>query len=111
MTAWLGVFAMWLIVFAPVVSQGRVSHDRNAPLATICSIDEQPAAGHHSHGLHLGACGYCDLLAHHVPAPAPALPPLPAAENYGIAQPPASLAFIHRDLFRAGRPRDSPFLV
>ena len=111
LTAWLGIFAMWLIVFAPIVSQGLVSRDPNTPFARICSADGPPGGGNHAHTIHLNACGYCDLLMHHVPAPSPALPRLQASQSYGVAQPEPVIAVVYRDVFPAARPRDSPFLV
>ncbi|WP_053077664.1 DUF2946 domain-containing protein [Burkholderia cepacia] len=111
MTAWLGLFAMWLIVFAPIVSQGLEAYDRNTPFASICSADGQPDAGGHALAAHLDACAYCDLLAHHVPAPSPVLPQLQTAGGFGIVQPSASPALVHRDIFPSARPRDSPLLV
>lgn len=110
LTAWLGVFAMWLIVFAPIVSQGLVTHDRHTPLAPICSADGQPDGGNHAYAVHLNACGYCDLLMHHVPVPSPAVPGLQASESYGVVQPATPIVFVYQDVFPAARPRDSPFL-
>ncbi|WP_419687631.1 DUF2946 domain-containing protein [Burkholderia theae] len=111
MTAWLGMFAMWLIVFAPIVSQGLMSLDRNTPFASICSAEGQPDAGDQALAVHLDACGYCNLLAHHTPAPPSALLQLQATAHYGAEQPSASPTFVWRDIFPAARPRDSPLLV
>ncbi|WP_428840775.1 DUF2946 domain-containing protein [Burkholderia vietnamiensis] len=111
MTAWLGLFAMWLIIFAPIVSQGLIAQERSSPFASICSAESQPDAGNHVLAVHLDSCGYCDLLAHHVPAPSAAMPKLPATMRYRVAQPSASPSFMWRDVFPAARPRDSPFLA
>ncbi|KVQ28102.1 hypothetical protein WL99_28555 [Burkholderia cepacia] len=111
LTAWLGLFAMWLIIFAPIVSQGLIAQERNSPFAPICSAESPPDAGNHVLAVHLDSCGYCDLLAHHVPAPSLALPPLQAVARYAIELPAASLEFVFRDVRRAARPRDSPFLA
>ncbi|WP_230949058.1 DUF2946 domain-containing protein [Burkholderia diffusa] len=109
--AWLGLFAMWFVVFAPIVSQGLAARDGNTPTASICSVDRQPDADDHVPAVHFDACGYCDLLAHHVPAPASATPQLHAVESYGIAQPSVPFTFASRDVRRAARPRDSPSLI
>ncbi|NTZ86095.1 DUF2946 domain-containing protein [Burkholderia metallica] len=111
MTAWLGLFAMWLIIFAPIASQGLIAQERNSPFASICSAESQPDAGNHVLAVHLDSCGYCDLLAHHVPAPSAALPQLQAIAHYNVARPSASPTFVWRDVFPTARPRDSPFLV
>ncbi|MGU7773884.1 DUF2946 domain-containing protein [Burkholderia sp. MR1-5-21] len=111
LTAWLGIFAMWLVVFAPIVSQGLAARDGHTPTAPICSVDRQSDADNHAPAVHFDACGYCDLLAHHVPAPASAMPQLHAVESYGVEQPSVSLAFVSRDVRRAARPRDSPSFI
>lgn len=111
MTAWLGVFAMWLIIFAPIVSQGLISHEQDSPFASICSAESQPDAGDRALAVHLDSCGYCDLLAHHVPSPSPAMPQVQAIAHYRVAQPFAAPTFVWRDVSPTARPRDSPFLV
>ncbi|OXJ05537.1 hypothetical protein CFB48_05465 [Burkholderia sp. AU33647] len=112
LTAWLGMFAMLLVVIAPLVSHGLVSHDRDAPVASICSADGQPDADNHALATdHFAACGYCDLLVHHAPAPSPSLPQWLAVPGYAVAHPPASRPFVLRDIPSAGRPRDSPFYL
>ncbi|MBR7964256.1 DUF2946 domain-containing protein [Burkholderia vietnamiensis] len=65
LTAWLGVFAIWLAIAAPLVSQWRIAH-MASPDATICSAkhDAARAAPAHDHALHLDACGYCGFFAH-----------------------------------------------
>ncbi|WP_313768158.1 DUF2946 domain-containing protein [Burkholderia pseudomallei] len=111
LTAWLGLFAMWLVVFAPIVSQGLAARYANTPAAPICSVDGQPDADNHAPAVHFDACGYCDLLADHTPAPPSAILQLHAVESYGIAQPLVSLTFVSRDVRRAARPRDSPHFI
>lgn len=111
MTAWLGLFAMWLIFFAPIVSQSLVALDLNLPFVSICSAGGQADSVDHSPASHLNACGYCDLLMNHGLAAPPALPPLPVVERYGIAPPAAVPALVTRGRFPSGRPRDSPRLV
>jgi hypothetical protein len=75
MTAWLDLIAMWLIVFAPIVSQLVASARADEPVAPLCSA-LQPGTGapeHHAPRSALDACGQCNLLAHHVAAPS--IPP------------------------------------
>jgi hypothetical protein len=76
LTAWLGLLAIWLGVVMPVVSQGIRSQDPAALETTICMADGSDHqvrvpldAPHDGHGLHTGwqACGYCGLLALHLP--------------------------------------------
>jgi Protein of unknown function (DUF2946) len=111
MTAWLGLVAMWLIVFAPLVSQGLASHDAYPP--AVCSAHEAHDAEAHRHVLadHLSACGYCNLLAHQALAPASALPQWRSAARYRFAEPLPRYPFASRKAFPAARPRDSPSLV
>jgi len=112
LTAWLGMFAMLLVVIAPLVSHGLAAHDRNAPVASICSVDGQPDVDSHTPAAdHFAACGYCNLLVHHAPAPSPSLPQWLVVPGYAVAYPPASVPFVLRDIPRAGRPRDSPFYL
>ncbi|RQZ19702.1 DUF2946 domain-containing protein [Burkholderia sp. Bp9031] len=68
LTAWLGVFAIWLAIAAPLVSQWRIAHAAT-PDAIVCSTEHgahrAPDAGHaHDLALHLDACGYCGFFAH-----------------------------------------------
>ena len=126
MTAWLGLVAMWLIVFAPVVSQLLVSQRANEPIAALCSAlqprnlsaaightgnigDNDPAPVHLSHDDAFGACGYCHLLAHHVAMPTLAATTPPAAFAIAGTAPPAlSTRFTPLGAFPSGRPRDPP---
>ncbi|KVL50977.1 hypothetical protein WS99_16890 [Burkholderia territorii] len=68
LTAWLGVFAIWLAIAAPLVSQWRIAQAAT-PDAIVCSAEHgahrAPDAGPaHDHALHLDACGYCGFFAH-----------------------------------------------
>ncbi|MEJ0004016.1 MAG: DUF2946 domain-containing protein [Pararobbsia sp.] len=63
LSAWLGIFAMCLIVFVPVASQLLVAVRANEPLAALCSVTQPAGDGAHHAGDPLAACGYCDLLA------------------------------------------------
>jgi hypothetical protein len=109
LTAWLGLIAMWLIVFAPLVSQLVVAARAHEPVAALCSAD-QPAGGlHHASADPLAACGYCDLLGAH-PA-APAVPPvaLPMIVLIAFAAAPVlSTRFTPLGAFPSGRPRAPP---
>jgi Protein of unknown function (DUF2946) len=113
MTAWLGLVAMWLIVFAPVVSQSLASHSACAHEVTIDAAGEEHHAGHHHHAPadHLCACGYCGLLAHHALAPPTASPQLLPAARYGIAEAFPPSHFVSSLAYPTARPRDSPSLV
>lgn len=125
MTAWLGLFAMWLVVFAPVVSQMLVSNGAHEPIAALCSAlqprdfsavsmasvppQAAPAPVHLSHDDAFGACGYCHLLQHHVAMPTVAAAEPPAAVALaGTAPPTLSTRFTPLGAFPSGRPRAPP---
>ena len=122
MTAWLGLFAMWLVVFAPVVSQMLVSNRAHEPFAALCSALQPrdlgeangishaaPATVHLSHDDAFGACGYCHLLQHHVAMPTvAAAAPLAVLMLAGTAPPTLSTRFTPLGAFPSGRPRAPP---
>jgi hypothetical protein len=122
MTAWLGLFAMWLVVFAPLVSQMLIAHRDHEPIAALCSAlqpegtnkaslitQSGPAPVHLSHDDAFGACGYCHLLEHHVAMPAlAALEPLAILAIVGTAPPTLSTRFTPLGAFPSGRPRAPP---
>jgi len=124
MTAWLGLVAMWLVVFAPLVSQLVASGRADEPVAALCSAlhpsgasdagnalvaQTSPAPVHLSHDDAFGACGYCHLLEHHVAMPTVAVAELPAALPLaGTAPPTLSIRFIPLGAFPSGRPRAPP---
>ncbi|CAJ0726607.1 DUF2946 domain-containing protein [Ralstonia mannitolilytica] len=129
LTAWFGLVAMALVLFAPVVSQALASHTHRVELALSLPLCEaKPAVasatsamlavnvdghadGHDAPADHHAACGYCDLLAQHVLAPtadAPVTLPAPVHARARMA-PPERVAF--REARHAGRPRDSPFFI
>lgn len=78
LTAWLGLVAMVLVLFVPMVSQALEAQalqafEQAAPLceakpsaaaSTALPIGHEMPAGHHH-----AACGYCDLLADQVLVP------------------------------------------
>jgi Protein of unknown function (DUF2946) len=109
--AWLGLLAMWLIVFAPLVSQLIVSAQAREPDEIICSAlkSESPATSTHL-PVQLDACGYCNLLANHAPAPAPAVeaPQQVVRIMLAVIQPASTSTFIPLAAFPSGRPRDPP---
>ena len=122
LTAWLGLIAMWLVVFAPVVSQVLASHRVPEPIAALCSAlpAAQPGVSDHAGhaeaaAVHLGhddafsACGYCHLLQHHVAMPTVAAtePPV-AVVMTGTAPPTLSTRFTPLGAFPSGRPRAPP---
>ncbi|WP_454873394.1 DUF2946 domain-containing protein [Paraburkholderia xenovorans] len=122
LTAWLGLFAMWLVVVAPVVSQMLVSNRAHEPIAALCSAlqprdlgmastttQAAPAPVHLSHDDAFGACGYCHLLQHHVAMPTVASVEPPAAVALaGTAPPTLSTRFTPLGAFPSGRPRAPP---
>ncbi|MBY4869307.1 DUF2946 domain-containing protein [Burkholderia sp. Bp9017] len=68
LTAWLGVFAIWIAIAAPLVSQWRIAQAAT-PDAIVCSAEHGAhrsagAVSAHDHALHLDACGYCAFFAH-----------------------------------------------
>ncbi|GAB2913266.1 hypothetical protein GCM10027093_59640 [Paraburkholderia jirisanensis] len=109
--AWLGIFAMCLIVFAPAVSQWMVSVRAGEPVAALCTVSQTGGADHHTVGDLLSACGYCDLLAAH--AAPPPIPPsiapvllLPIVAAVTVL----STRFTPVGAFPTGRPRAPPAL-
>ncbi|SMG50718.1 Protein of unknown function [Paraburkholderia susongensis] len=125
MTAWLGLVAMWLVVFAPLVSQLLASSRAHEPIAALCSALHPSGAGdasdagivaqtgqapvHLSHDDAFGACGYCHLLEHHVAMPAlAAVEPLAALLLASTAPPTLSTRFTPLGAFPSGRPRAPP---
>jgi hypothetical protein len=122
LTAWLGLIAMWLVVFAPIVSQTLASNRAQEPIAALCSAlapagpavtDHAGAASampvHLSHDDAFGACGYCHLLQHHVAMPAVAsTEPAVAVVIAGTAPPALSTRFTPLGAFPSGRPRGPP---
>ncbi|MBB1631637.1 DUF2946 domain-containing protein [Cupriavidus sp. UME77] len=111
LTAWLGLIAMWLIVLAPAVSQFVAAAQASDPEAVICSAAHPGDAPHDMPGSSLNACGYCDLLADHMPLPtlAPAalsaIPLLVVATSHVLVT-----RFTPLGAFPSGRPRDPPAL-
>jgi hypothetical protein len=110
--AWLGLIAMWLLVFAPLLSQLLVSAQAGTPLGIICSASAGPQTGspHPVSSDSLNACGYCNLLAHHAPLPTvPASPPT-AQLVLAVALVAPHSTFIPYAVFPSGRPRDPPLV-
>jgi hypothetical protein len=122
LTAWLGLFAMWLIVFAPVVSQMLMSNRAQEPFAALCSALQPrdlgetasvshaaPAPVHLSHDDAFSACGYCNLLQHHVAMPTvAAVAPPTVLTLAGTVPPTLSTRFTPLGAFPSGRPRAPP---
>jgi hypothetical protein len=109
LTAWLGLIAMWLIVLAPLVSQLVMAARADEPDAVLCSVVQPQAAQHHGAGSSLDACGYCDLLADHVPMPGLPVAALVATVLLaGVAVPALSTRFTPLGAFPSGRPRGPP---
>ncbi|MGV2287774.1 DUF2946 domain-containing protein [Trinickia sp. YCB016] len=117
LTAWLGIFAIWLTVLGPLVSQveARASHME----MPVCGADSgahadhghpsgKQAGQHAQHGLHLDACGYCSLLAH-----SPALGTVPpvlqsAQQSPDFVSPVAPAAKRRFTRYTRGYPRAPP---
>ncbi|HEX7683469.1 MAG TPA: DUF2946 domain-containing protein [Trinickia sp.] len=119
-TAWLGLIAMWLIVFAPIVSRLLASEQhQHLPTAAICTAiyadagsgDVVDSAHHPDKAPTTAACGYCDLLATHavVPAIAPAMPSQIVLVALAAPAMPIERA-IPLGAFPSGRPREPPAL-
>jgi hypothetical protein len=112
-TAWLGLFAMLLIVLAPLVSQLIVAHRAEQPEAVLCSVAATGAAN--SHGTQegiLSACGYCDLLATHVAVPTLPTVSLPLLTLVIVASVTDRFTrFTPLGAFPSGRPRAPPSLL
>ena len=109
LTVWLGLLAMWLVVFAPVISQLAATARAHEPVAVLCSAVQSGDTEHHSQTGSLAACGYCDLLATH--AAVPSVPPAALSMLVLIAiatAPILSICFTPLDAFPSGRPRDPP---
>nr|WKF60912.1 hypothetical protein HUO10_005434 [Paraburkholderia busanensis] len=109
-TAWLGLFAMLLIVLAPLVSQLIVAHRADQPEAALCSAALPGGASHHAAAQDLlSACSYCDLLATHA-----AMPPVPAVTLALLTLIVVATVSAHftrftpLGAFPSGRPRDPP---
>ena len=92
LTAWLGLFAIWLGLVMPMVSQGVQRHQNPVLSLSVCAADSE-SDGHgitldaeHSryHQITVAACGYCGLLANHPPVPYIAVPPPMAGINYAL---------------------------
>jgi len=110
-TAWLGLIAMWLLVFAPLVSQLLASAHAHEPIAAICSAAQHNDSGRHLPAAALDACGYCTLLAGQVLAPQILPAALPVLPQVAIAAAPElSIYFTPSGVFPSGRPRDPPLV-
>ncbi|HEX7908024.1 MAG TPA: DUF2946 domain-containing protein [Paraburkholderia sp.] len=103
---------MWLVVFAPLVSQLLVASRADEPVSAICStVNSDGPAAQHASPDKLAVCGYCDLFTHHVAAPG--VPPAGIVATLLLtdAQVSAPPPFVpHAAAFPAGRPRDPPVL-
>ncbi|MGM3274733.1 DUF2946 domain-containing protein [Ralstonia sp. 24A2] len=122
LTAWLGLVAMALVLFAPMVSQALERHElrvfeQSMPLCeakTPAAVVAELPIGSIWHDMpsgHQVACGYCDLLAEHVLAPT-ILPPMATpAPVHAIAWAPEPGRLSAHKARHAGRPRDSPTLL
>jgi Protein of unknown function (DUF2946) len=113
LTAWLGIFAMCLIVSVPLISRLVMRAHADEPGAVLCSSVQPVVDGaHQMSGDPLAACGYCDLLADHVAVPAipPVLPVLIVLIAIAAA-PILSTRFTPLGAFPSGRPRAPPVFL
>ncbi|CAG4922949.1 DUF2946 domain-containing protein [Paraburkholderia saeva] len=120
LTAWSGLFAIWLALLAPVVTQLLPASAQDgvpSSFSAICSAhpavastgETQDRSTPHDH--HTKSCGYCNLFAHH--------PPLASAAVAAWLPPPAhaceaarAIASFHRlARFSLARPRAPPLAV
>jgi hypothetical protein len=109
-TAWLGLIAMWLILFVPLVSQLVTYAKVSEPFAVNCSAIREEGPSHHATSISISACGYCDLIAQQAFAVPPAPPP--GAGVVLLATVPTltrPLVISVRD-YPSGRPRGPPVL-
>ncbi|MDE4926187.1 DUF2946 domain-containing protein [Ralstonia insidiosa] len=120
LTAWLGLVAMVLVLFVPMVSQALEAQalqafEQAAPLceakpsaaaSTALPIGHEMPAGHHH-----AACGYCDLLADQVLVPTTLAPMVEPAPIHATAWPAEPGRLAAHQARHTGRPRDSPFLL
>ncbi|EEF27739.1 conserved hypothetical protein [Ricinus communis] len=69
--AWTCMFAVWLAIIAPVVTQLRAAMNVQQLSEEICSTQADTSSHSHDPAAHHGhadsTCGYCDLLSHHPP--------------------------------------------
>lgn len=109
MTAWTGLVAMWLIVFAPIVSQLVASARMHERVDDGCAIVAPRHDSRHMPIDRVGACGYCDLLADHAVLPKIPSAPLSTVLLVWIAGAPVlSTSFAPLRTFPSGRPRAPP---
>ena len=68
LVAWLALFAVWLAVAAPVISQVLPVGDAHLDLGAWCTghglADPPSGTPSDPHALHADKCGYCGLLGH-----------------------------------------------
>ncbi|CAH2801974.1 MAG: hypothetical protein CPDRYMAC_5358 [uncultured Paraburkholderia sp.] len=109
-TAWLGLFAMLLIVLAPLMSQLVIAHRAVEPETALCSATFADTGSHHSISQDsFAACSYCDLLATHAAMPSVPHVALPLLTLVVIAT--VSVLFTRftpLGVFPSGRLRDPP---
>jgi len=110
--AWLGLIAMWLVVFAPLVSQLLAAAHADTPVGIICSAGTgaQTSPNHRLSSDSLSACGYCNLLAHHAPLPTVLASPLQTQLVVAVTTAVPHSTFVPYAAFPSGRPRDPPLV-
>ncbi|TCT05794.1 DUF2946 domain-containing protein [Paralcaligenes ureilyticus] len=98
LTAWLGLIAIWLGLLMPIASQSMQRQEQALKLS-FCFPEgkqnihlitpDQSQSAHHAHDWK--ACGYCGLLALHLPLAHAAAPILDTPDRHIASSPPASL--------------------
>lgn len=101
---------MWLLTFAPLVSQYVSAHRAIDPADYICSASGTHGDQHHSTpDKAMSACDYCDLLAGHPTVPTPAAALIPVLILLAIvATAQRTRLFVPLGTFPSGRPRGPP---
>lgn len=118
LTAWLGLLAIWLGLLMPIASQSLQRHHDSELSLTYCVADgdqhvQVPAAttdtGDH-HATHDGwqACGYCGLLAQHMPVPHATALPAEAGAPHHLSAAAAYAAVYLRPAHTPAAPRAPP---
>ena len=114
LVAWLAVFAMWLTIVAPVVSQTIAATSWSPDLGSWCEghaglVDHPAPHQADPHAPTTDKCGYCGLLGHSPTlAGASWQPPLPILQDASaLTIPPPRTAHTTRALLAAA-PRGPP---
>jgi hypothetical protein len=119
LTARLGLLAIWLGVLMPIASQSLQRHRDNELSLTYCvadgdrhvqvpATDIDNAGGHHATHDGWRACGYCGLLAQHMPVPHVAALAVGAATSHHASAAATYVAVYPRPAHTPAAPRAPP---